>query len=138
MSRTRALIFALLTLAAAFLLDSGLLAGWPEGVRLALALAALVLLPGHALLTTIGALPPGGAWLASGWALGLGIAWLGLLILLTRIFHQPFTLLAPWGALPSAALWLLASFWNVRKGFLPLLFLVGFAAIWKLHPTAIV
>jgi len=109
MSRTRALMFAVLTLAAAFLLDSGMLAGWPQGVRLALALAALVLLPGHALLATLGALPPGGAWLASGWALGLGIAWLGLLILLTRIFHLPFTLLAPWGALPSAALWLLAA-----------------------------
>lgn len=36
------------------------------------------------------------------------------------------------------ALWLLASFWNFRKVYLPLLFVVGFAASWKLHPIAIV
>lgn len=107
MSRARAASFAILTLAAAFLLHSGALAGWPEGLRLTLAFAALVLLPGHALLAAFGALPPGGPWLASGWALGMGVAWLGMLVLFTRMLHLPFTLLAPWAALPSAALWLL-------------------------------
>ncbi len=109
MTRARAMAFAVLTLAAAFLLHGGALLGWPEGVRLALAFAALVLLPGHALLAGMGALPPGGPWLASGWALGLGVAWLGLLVLLTRMLHLPFTLLAPWAALPNAALWIFAA-----------------------------
>ncbi|MEO5989623.1 MAG: hypothetical protein ABIU54_10410 [Candidatus Eisenbacteria bacterium] len=112
MSRTRASSLALLTLAAAFLLQSGALAGWPEGIRLTLAFAALVLLPGHALLAAIGALPPGGPWLASGWALGLGVAWLGLLVLITRMLHLPFTVLAPLAALPGAALWSIPARWT--------------------------
>ena len=108
MTRARALLFALLTLALPFLLDSGALAGLPDGVRLTLAFAALVLLPGHALLSATGALPPGGAWLSSSWALGFGVAWLGALILLTRMLHMPFTVLAPWAAVPSAMVWVLA------------------------------
>lgn len=79
----------------------------PAGLRLALAFAVLVLVPGLALLR-LTALPPGGAWLAAGWALGLGVAWQGLLVLVTRAMGLPFTVLAGWSAAGSAVLWALA------------------------------
>ena len=106
MNRLRLVVLALVTFALPWLLAAGALAGLPEGLRLTLAFAALVLLPGHALLAATGALPPGGAWLSSSWALGFGVAWLGLLILLTRMLHLPFTVLATGAAIPSALLWL--------------------------------
>lgn len=107
MNRARALVLAGLTLALPWLLASGALAGLPDALRLTLAFAALVLLPGHALLSATGALPPGGVWLSSSWALGFGVGWLGLLILVTRMLHMPFTVLTTGAALPSALLWLL-------------------------------
>lgn len=107
MNRAHSLGFAVLTLAAVFLLSTGVASTWPEGLRLAFAFAGLILLPGLALLRAIGATPPGGAWLASGWALGLGVAWLGGCVLLTRILQLPFTVLVPWVAFPAAALWAL-------------------------------
>ena len=79
----------------------------PAGARVALAFAVLVLSPGFALLR-LAAPPPGGAWLAAGWALGLGVAWQGLLVLATRAAGLPITVLADWSAAASAALWALA------------------------------
>src|SRR5690349_18522420 len=88
-----------------------MLAPSPEAWRLVLAFAVLVLSPGLAWRRAIGA-PGPGSWLTIGWALGYGIAWLGLGILLTRMLGQPFTVLAaagaPWGVLPWLAAALLA------------------------------
>lgn len=109
MSRHLALVFAALTLALAALLSSGMLAALSPGIRLTLAFATLILLPGHALLALTGSRPPGGPWLSSGWALGLGVAWTGALVLLLRAFGAPFTLLAPWGAAPAALLWVVVA-----------------------------
>jgi hypothetical protein len=89
------------------MLASGALAGLPAGLRLVLAFAVLVLLPGLALVR-LTAPPPGGAWLVAGWALGLGVAWQGLLVLVTRALGFPFTVLAFWSAPGSALLWMLA------------------------------
>ena len=102
MRRPVALALALANVALPFLLVSGALAGLPDGLRLALAFAALVLLPGHALLAATRALPPGGPWLASGWALGFGVLWMGLQVLLTRMAGAPFTLLSPWAGATAA------------------------------------
>src|ERR1700740_2775299 len=65
---------------------------WP---RLVTAFATLILLPGYAFVA-LGARPPGGAWLAPGWALGFGVAWLGALVLVTRALGLSFTVLAGW------------------------------------------
>ena len=93
----------------ALLLEHGALAGLPWPLRLALAFGVLVLLPGFGWLRAIGTLPPGGPGLAPGWALGLGLAWWGLGVLLTRVAALPFTVLglagAPWALLP----WLVAA-----------------------------
>lgn len=90
------------------LLVSGALGGLPVFVRLLLAFGALVLLPGHGWLAAIGELPPGGALLAPAWALGLGIGWLALQVLVTRMLHVPFTVLAAWSAPAGALPWLVA------------------------------
>jgi hypothetical protein len=106
MSR-RAMIFTVaLGLAVHALLAAGALAFLPGEARVALAFLVLVMLPGYAAVAR-GVVPPGGAWLAPGWALGFGVAWLGALVLATRAFHQPFTVLI-WGALAAnAVLWTL-------------------------------
>lgn len=114
MRRPVALAFALANIALPFLLASGALAALPEGLRLALAFAALVLLPGHALLAATRALPPGGPWLASGWALGLGVLWMGIQVLVTRMAGVPFTLLSPWAGATAALPWALA-LWRARE-----------------------
>ena len=88
----------------------------PAGLRVALAFVAFILLPGHALLAAVGVLPPGGRWLASGWALGLGVAWCGTLILVTRALHLPFTVLTAWGAPLNALPWLLAARFGRHAG----------------------
>lgn len=89
------------------LLAAGALAALPGGARTLLAFGALVLAPGFALLR-LTALPPGGTWLAAGWALGLGVAWNGLMVLAARALGQPFTPLAAWAVAPNALLWALA------------------------------
>jgi hypothetical protein len=94
-------------LAVQLALSAGVLAPLPVALRIALAFVVLVLLPGHALLRALRTRPPGGAALASGWALGLGVAWAAVLVLVTRLAHQPFTVLAGASALPNALLWLL-------------------------------
>lgn len=96
-------------LVVALLLEHGALAGAPGLARTALALGVLVLLPGAAWLRAIGVQPPGGAAFSPGWALGLGLAWWGLGVLLTRFAGLPFTVLvlagSPWSLLP----WLVAA-----------------------------
>ncbi|MBK7366704.1 MAG: hypothetical protein IPJ04_02045 [Candidatus Eisenbacteria bacterium] len=114
MRRPVAFALALASIVSPYLLVSGALAGLPDGVRLALAFAALVLLPGHALLAATRALPPGGPWLASGWALGFGVLWMGLQVLLTRMAGVPFTLLSPWAGATAALPWALA-LWRARE-----------------------
>ncbi len=108
MNGLRAFGFAALGLALHALLLSGGLAGSPPGVRLALAFLVLVLLPGHGWLAATGALPPGGAALSSGWALGFGVLALSVQVLATRLLHVPFTVLATWSALPAALAWVAA------------------------------
>ncbi len=104
MSRVRAILPFLGGLAVAALLGGGALNVLPDGIRVALALAVLVLLPGLAWCRAVGARVPGGGWLAAGWALGFGVAWLGVCVLVTRALGTPFTVLAragaPWAALP--------------------------------------
>ena len=78
-------------LAVAGLLGAGALDALPEGLRVALAFGVLVLLPGLAWHRAIGAPNPGGGWLAAGWALGFGVAWLGACVLVTRALGLPFT-----------------------------------------------
>ncbi len=109
MSASRRLLAGMLVaLALHAALAAGAFARLPEAARLVLAFGALVLLPGHGWLAAIGALPPGGAGLASGWALGFGVAWLSLQVLVTRMLHLPFTVLAGWAIVPGALPWLVA------------------------------
>ncbi len=90
----------------------GLPAALPETLRVALAFGALVMLPGAAFLA-LGLRPPGGAWLAPGWALGFGVAWLGALVLATRAAGVPFTVLASGSLAATAVLWGLVA-WRRR------------------------
>lgn len=105
MTRSRAAALAALQVTLHLYLRSGALASLPDGARLALAFVAIVMLPGHGWLAAIGARPPGGRWLSPGWALGLGVAWQGALVLGTHVLHQPFTLLAGAGAAFSLLPW---------------------------------
>ena len=105
MTRSRAAVLAALQLTLHLLVLTGALASLPDGARLALAFVAIVMLPGHGWLAAIGARPPGGMWLAPGWALGLGVAWQGALVLGTHVLHQPFTVLAGAGAALSLLPW---------------------------------
>lgn len=105
MTRSRAAVLAVLQLALHLLVLSGALASLPDGARLALAFVAIVMLPGHGWLAALRARPPGGGWLAPGWALGLGVAWQGALVLGTHVLHQPFTALAGAGAALSLLPW---------------------------------
>jgi len=79
----------------------------PGPLRLPLAFAVLVLLPGYAFVTVTAA-PPGGWWLAPGWALGFGVAWNAALVMLTRAVGQPFTVLTAAAVPINAGLWMLA------------------------------
>src|SRR5262245_4347351 len=104
MSRGRigALVAAGLAMQAALLAAP---ASLPPGLRVVLACVTLVLLPGYAFVA-LGAMPPGGAWLAPGWALGFGVAWLGAQVLVTRMLHLPFTILTTWTLVTTTGLWL--------------------------------
>ncbi len=101
-------VFALGGLVVQGLLASGALSVLPVEWRIVLAFATLVMLPGYGWFAAIGASPPGGAWLASGWALGFGVAWLGVQVLVTRALHVPFTLLATASLLPNLLPWVVA------------------------------
>ncbi len=112
MSRVRVpfLLVAAASLVTSLALRAGVLGAWPEGLRLALAFAVLVLVPGEGWRRAIGAPVPGGALLGLGAALGLGVAWAGLAVLVTRMLGLPFTVLADHGATWTLLPWLVASF----------------------------
>jgi hypothetical protein len=105
-SRARAVAVALAGLALHALLRSPAAAWLPAPLRLAAALAAFVLLPGGAFVA-LGARPPGGAWLAAGWAFGLGIAWDAAWIALVAATGRSFLDFAPWAPLAGVLPWAL-------------------------------
>ena len=74
-------------------------------VRLAIAFAVLVLAPGAAWVA-MGLGPPGGRLLASVRALGFGVAWNALLILVTRMLGLRFTVLLDAAPVIALLLWL--------------------------------
>lgn len=76
----------------------------PDGVRLGVAFAVLLLLPGYAFVA-LGAPPAGGMWLSAPWAFGFGVAWNGALILGARALGLPFTGLAAATLPANAILW---------------------------------
>ena len=104
MSRRAAGWVAGIGLAVHAALATGALGVLPPAVRVVLAFLVLVLLPGHAFVA-LGARPPGHAWLAPGWALGFGVAWLAVQVLITRALGLPFTVLATWSLMTTALLW---------------------------------
>jgi hypothetical protein len=108
--RVAALVVTLLLVQGALRL--GVLSALPEMLRLALAFATLVLLPGLAFVA-LGARPPGGAAFAPVWALGFGVAWNAILVLITRLFGLRFTVLAD-ASLPITAFLWLAVAWRAR------------------------
>jgi hypothetical protein len=114
-TRARAVGVALCSLAVHGLLLGGAAAALPGPLRLAAAFAVLVLVPGWAFVA-LGARPPGGAWLAAGWAFGFGVAWDAALVLLVHAAGRPFLALAPWTPLTSALPWGLVAW---RAGRMP-------------------
>lgn len=110
LGRRAAIVLAGLLLQA--LMNAGGLFVLPAEARIAMAFVVLIMLPGYAFVM-LGARPPGGAWLAPGWALGLGVAWLGALVLVTRALGLPFTVLAWASSAATGFLWALA-FWRRR------------------------
>ena len=111
-SRARAAAVVAASLALhALLLAHG--APWlPGPLRLAAALAVLVLVPGWAFVR-LGARPPGGAWLEAGWAFGLGVAWNAALVALPALAGRSFLPLLGWTPLTSVLPWALVI---VRRG----------------------
>jgi hypothetical protein len=94
----------------ALMLGGGLVLA-PAWLRITVAFATLILLPGYALVFA-GARAPGGAWLTPAWALGFGIAWNSLLLLATLVLDVPFTMLLPWTLATTAVAWVLALAWT--------------------------
>jgi hypothetical protein len=84
---------------------AGAMGAIPLPLRLLVALGGLVLLPGAAL-ARLTAPAPGGAWLTAGWALGMGIAWNGVLLLACRALHADFRALVWLSPLLAAPLWI--------------------------------
>lgn len=107
-SMPRPLWGALVAAVCALSLQSGALAALPVGLRIALAFAVLVLLPGEGWRRAIGAPLPGGAWFAAGPALVLGVAWAALAVLVTHLIGMPFTVLAGLGAWWTLVPWFVA------------------------------
>jgi hypothetical protein len=92
------------------LVQGGALAGAEPWVRLTLAFVARVLVPGAGLAALLGP-PPGGAWLAGGWAFGFGVAWNAAWVLALHAAGRPFTDALAWGPLTAALPWLLCAGW---------------------------
>ncbi|HEY2955040.1 MAG TPA: hypothetical protein VGK89_07315 [Candidatus Eisenbacteria bacterium] len=99
-------------------LAAGLLGALPGSLRLALAFAVLVMLPGYAWVL-LGALPPGGWWLSPAWAFGLGVAWNAVLVVAAGALGLPVTALAGWGVGASAVLWAAALVRGLRTASAP-------------------
>lgn len=108
MSLRRALACGAITLLLGISLQAGAWEGAPVLIRLAVALVTLVLLPGLGWLSALGTAPAGGRWLAVGWALPLGVAWAGLLVLACHLTGVPFTRLIDTAGLPAALPWVAA------------------------------
>jgi hypothetical protein len=87
-------------------------------LRLALAFAALVLLPGAAFVA-MGLRPPGGAWLSATWALGFGVAWNAALVVVTILLRRPFTMLLGASPFITALLWVIAWRLDARRATRP-------------------
>jgi hypothetical protein len=102
-----------LAVQAALLLDG--FASVPVAGRLALALFALVLVPGYAVLA-LGTGPPGGPLLAPAWAFGLGVAWNGALVMATIALGLPFTVWVAGSLASTAALWAVGSWRGRARG----------------------
>jgi len=103
-TRARALGLAAGSLVLHGLLVAGAAAVLPGPLRLTAAFAVLVLVPGWAF-SALGARPPGGGWLAAGWAFGFGVAWNAALVLLALAAGLPFLALLPWTPLTSVLPW---------------------------------
>jgi len=86
---------------------AGALGALPVALRVVAAGIALLLLPGLAFVR-LGLAPPGGRFLAAGWAVGFGVAWNAALILLLGVLHVSFTALHGWAIAANAALWVAA------------------------------
>jgi hypothetical protein len=104
MTRGPAIGLGLTGLAVQGLLLAGAGVALPGPARLTAAFAALVLFPGWAFVA-LGARPPGGAWLAAGWAFGFGVAWNAALILGLHLAGLPFLSLPAWTLPANAVLW---------------------------------
>ncbi|MFI5372771.1 MAG: hypothetical protein ACHQ52_14535, partial [Candidatus Eisenbacteria bacterium] len=91
----------------------GLGSALSPAARVALAFAALVLTPGLAFVAA-GLTPPGGAWLAAGWALGFGVAWNALLVVVSMLLHRPFTIWVSGAAVTTPLLWIGLASWIRR------------------------
>jgi hypothetical protein len=104
MTRPHAAVVMGASLALHGLLLGGALAALPGPLRLVLAFAVLILTPGAAFVA-LGARPPGGRWLAGGWAFGFGVAWCAALALLARVAQVSFLALLPWTPLTSVLPW---------------------------------
>src|SRR5207344_3219324 len=79
-------------------LEHGALRALPPALRSVLAFVVLLAVPGAGWARAIGARPACGRALMAGGALACGVAWLGLLVLVTRVLGLPFTALAHGGA----------------------------------------
>ncbi|NOT34459.1 MAG: hypothetical protein HOP12_09850 [Candidatus Eisenbacteria bacterium] len=86
------------------LLLAGALDAAPAAVRVAAAGFALVVAPGFAA-CALGVVPPGGARLAAGWALGFAVAWNALWLLIAHASGMSFLVLARALLALDAALW---------------------------------
>jgi len=103
-TRPRAIGVVAASLALHGLLLAGVAAALPGPLRLVVALVVLILVPGWAFVA-LGARPPGGGWLAAGWAFGFGVAWNAALVLLVHAAGRSFLALLPWTPLTSILPW---------------------------------
>jgi hypothetical protein len=103
-TRLRAIGLVACSLVVHGLLFSGVASALPGPLRLVAAFTVLILVPGGAFVV-LGARPPGGAWLAAGWAFGFGVAWNAALVLLTRAAGLPFLSLLSWTPITSVLPW---------------------------------
>lgn len=119
MSGRRAAAGAVVTLVLGASLNVGAWQGTPDPVRLLIAFLALVMLPGHGWLAALSTGPRGGRWLASGWALPLGVAWAAVLVWGCHLAGVPFTRLIGTGSVTGVLPWVAAWACAPRRTALP-------------------